>query len=218
MGANTYTVALRRTKHAAPWKHTKASLKCRERPASHIRHHSVSATISHAAARSGRIARQDRHDGVIAGAVITNLYCIATDPAPDRSRPEHRPDHGRPGGQRRAARLRRRPGAAAAAGRPLRPPQAGAGPDRAGLLLRPGGGAGPRHRQPDGRFLRAGRGGCVPQQLVPFAAVMSAPPSADAVGTVVSGIMVGILLGRTISGVIGAPTAGARSTSPRRPS
>jgi len=46
---------------------------------------------------------------------------------------------------------------------------------------------------------------CVPQQLVPFAAVMS-PPSerGRSVGTVVSGIMVGILLGRTISGVIGA--------------
>ena len=46
---------------------------------------------------------------------------------------------------------------------------------------------------------------CVPQQLVPFAAVMS-PPSerGRSVGTVVSGIMVGILLGRTISGVVGA--------------
>lgn len=45
---------------------------------------------------------------------------------------------------------------------------------------------------------------CVPQQLVPFAAVMS-PPSERGrnVGTVVSGIMVGILLGRTIAGVIG---------------
>jgi len=46
---------------------------------------------------------------------------------------------------------------------------------------------------------------CVPQQLVPFAAVMSAPSERGrSVGTVVSGIMVGILLGRTISGVIGA--------------
>jgi predicted MFS family arabinose efflux permease len=46
---------------------------------------------------------------------------------------------------------------------------------------------------------------CVPQQLVPFAAVMSAPAQRGRnVGAVVSGIMVGILLGRTISGVIGA--------------
>ncbi|SDH87887.1 Predicted arabinose efflux permease, MFS family [Paraburkholderia steynii] len=46
---------------------------------------------------------------------------------------------------------------------------------------------------------------CVPQQLVPFAAVMSLPSERGrSVGTVVSGIMVGILLGRTISGVIGA--------------
>lgn len=46
---------------------------------------------------------------------------------------------------------------------------------------------------------------CVPQQLVPFAAVMS-PPSerGRSVGTVVSGIMLGILLGRTIAGVVGA--------------
>jgi predicted MFS family arabinose efflux permease len=46
---------------------------------------------------------------------------------------------------------------------------------------------------------------CVPQQLVPFAAVMS-PPSERGrnVGTVVSGIMVGILLGRTIAGAVGA--------------
>ncbi len=45
---------------------------------------------------------------------------------------------------------------------------------------------------------------CVPQQLVPFAAVMS-PPSqrGRSVGTVVSGIMVGILLGRTIAGAVG---------------
>lgn len=46
---------------------------------------------------------------------------------------------------------------------------------------------------------------CVPQQLVPFAAVMSVPSERGrSVGTVVSGIMVGILLGRTISGVVGA--------------
>ncbi|TFW29303.1 MFS transporter [Duganella callida] len=46
---------------------------------------------------------------------------------------------------------------------------------------------------------------CVPQQLVPFAAVMSAPAERGrSVGTVVSGIMVGILLGRTVSGAVGA--------------
>jgi len=46
---------------------------------------------------------------------------------------------------------------------------------------------------------------CVPQQLVPFAAVMSRPEERGrAVGTVVSGIMVGALLGRTVSGVVGA--------------
>ncbi|SIT43424.1 Major facilitator superfamily MFS_1 [Paraburkholderia ribeironis] len=46
---------------------------------------------------------------------------------------------------------------------------------------------------------------CVPQQLVPFAAVMSLPSERGRnVGTVVSGIMVGILTGRTIAGVIGA--------------
>jgi predicted MFS family arabinose efflux permease len=46
---------------------------------------------------------------------------------------------------------------------------------------------------------------CVPQQLVPFAAVMSPPHQRGrSVGTVVSGIMVGILLGRTIAGVVGA--------------
>lgn len=46
---------------------------------------------------------------------------------------------------------------------------------------------------------------CVPQQLVPFAAVMSRPTERGrSVGTVVSGIMVGILLGRTIAGVVGA--------------
>ncbi|WP_106804716.1 MFS transporter [Pseudomonas sp. S5D5] len=45
---------------------------------------------------------------------------------------------------------------------------------------------------------------CVPQQLVPFAAVMSSPHERGRnVGTVVSGIMLGILLGRTISGVVG---------------
>lgn len=46
---------------------------------------------------------------------------------------------------------------------------------------------------------------CVPQQLVPFAAVMSLPGERGrSVGAVVSGIMVGILLGRTISGVVGS--------------
>jgi predicted MFS family arabinose efflux permease len=46
---------------------------------------------------------------------------------------------------------------------------------------------------------------CVPQQLVPFAAVMSLPSDRGrSVGTVVSGIMVGILLGRTVAGVVGA--------------
>jgi predicted MFS family arabinose efflux permease len=46
---------------------------------------------------------------------------------------------------------------------------------------------------------------CVPQQLVPFAAVMSKPSERGrSVGTVVSGIMVGILLGRTIAGVVGS--------------
>jgi len=46
---------------------------------------------------------------------------------------------------------------------------------------------------------------CVPQQLVPFAAVMSAPSERGrSVGTVVSGIMVGILLGRTVAGMVGA--------------
>jgi predicted MFS family arabinose efflux permease len=46
---------------------------------------------------------------------------------------------------------------------------------------------------------------CVPQQLVPFAAVMSQPKERGrSVGTVASGIMVGILLGRTLAGVVGA--------------
>ncbi len=46
---------------------------------------------------------------------------------------------------------------------------------------------------------------CVPQQLVPFAAVMSTPNERGrSVGTVVSGIMVGILLGRTIAGLVGS--------------
>jgi predicted MFS family arabinose efflux permease len=46
---------------------------------------------------------------------------------------------------------------------------------------------------------------CVPQQLTPFAAALSAPAERGrSVGTVVSGIMVGILIGRTISGMIGA--------------
>ncbi|KAF1012447.1 MAG: putative transporter [Pseudomonas fluorescens] len=45
---------------------------------------------------------------------------------------------------------------------------------------------------------------CVPQQLVPFAAVMSQPEARGRnVGTVVSGIMLGILLGRTLAGVVG---------------
>ena len=44
---------------------------------------------------------------------------------------------------------------------------------------------------------------CVPQQLVPFAALMSSPGEhGRSVGTVVSGIMVGILRGRTVAGVI----------------
>ena len=46
---------------------------------------------------------------------------------------------------------------------------------------------------------------CVPQQLVPFAAVMSAPAERGRnVGAVVTGIMVGILLGRAVSGLIAA--------------
>lgn len=46
---------------------------------------------------------------------------------------------------------------------------------------------------------------CVPQQLVPFAAAASLPSElVRSVGTVVSGIMVGILTGRTVAGVIGA--------------
>lgn len=46
---------------------------------------------------------------------------------------------------------------------------------------------------------------CVPQQLVPFAAVMSVPGERGrSVGTVVSGIMIGILLGRTIAGLVGS--------------
>ncbi|WP_058050560.1 MFS transporter [Janthinobacterium sp. Ant5-2-1] len=45
---------------------------------------------------------------------------------------------------------------------------------------------------------------CVPQQLVPLAASMSPPAERGrSVGTVVSGIMVGILLGRTVAGVVG---------------
>ena len=45
---------------------------------------------------------------------------------------------------------------------------------------------------------------CVPQQLVPIAASMSPPAERGrSVGTVVSGIMVGILLGRTVAGVVG---------------
>ncbi|AFT89857.1 MFS transporter [Paraburkholderia phenoliruptrix] len=46
---------------------------------------------------------------------------------------------------------------------------------------------------------------CVPQQLVPFAAAMSLPTERGRnVGTVVSGIMIGILAGRTVAGAIGA--------------
>ena len=46
---------------------------------------------------------------------------------------------------------------------------------------------------------------CVPQQLVPFAAAMSpASERGRSVGTVVSGIMVGILTGRAVAGVVGA--------------
>lgn len=45
---------------------------------------------------------------------------------------------------------------------------------------------------------------CVPQQLVPFAGAMSLPSERGRnVGTVVSGIMVGILVGRTIAGAVG---------------
>ena len=45
---------------------------------------------------------------------------------------------------------------------------------------------------------------CVPQQLVPLAASMSPPGERGrSVGTVVNGIMVGILLGRTVAGVVG---------------
>lgn len=46
---------------------------------------------------------------------------------------------------------------------------------------------------------------CVPQQLVPFAATMSQPSERGrSVGTVVSGIMVGILTGRAVAGLVGA--------------
>jgi predicted MFS family arabinose efflux permease len=52
---------------------------------------------------------------------------------------------------------------------------------------------------------------CVSQQLVPFASAMS-PPSerGRSVGTVVSGIMMGLLLGRTVGGALSA-LAGWRS-------
>jgi predicted MFS family arabinose efflux permease len=44
---------------------------------------------------------------------------------------------------------------------------------------------------------------CVPQQLVPFAATMSpADERGRSVGTVVSGIMMGLLLGRTVGGAL----------------
>jgi len=46
---------------------------------------------------------------------------------------------------------------------------------------------------------------CVPQQLTPFAAAISQPAERGrSVGTVVSGIMVGILVGRTVAGMIGS--------------
>jgi len=46
---------------------------------------------------------------------------------------------------------------------------------------------------------------CVPQQLVPFAAAMSPPAERGrSVGTVVSGIMIGLLLGRTVGGALSA--------------
>lgn len=45
---------------------------------------------------------------------------------------------------------------------------------------------------------------CVPQQLVPFAGAMSQPHERGRnVGTVASGIMIGILVGRTVAGVVG---------------
>lgn len=45
---------------------------------------------------------------------------------------------------------------------------------------------------------------CVPQQLVPFAGTMSKPQERGRnVGTVASGIMIGILVGRTVAGVVG---------------
>lgn len=45
---------------------------------------------------------------------------------------------------------------------------------------------------------------CVPQQLVPFAGAMSEPHERGRnVGTVASGIMIGILVGRTVAGVVG---------------
>ncbi len=46
---------------------------------------------------------------------------------------------------------------------------------------------------------------CVPQQMVPFAAQMSAPHERGrAVGTVVSGIMLGLLTGRVVGGALSA--------------
>ena len=53
--------------------------------------------------------------------------------------------------------------------------------------------------------LGLGMASTVPQQLVPFAAAMSPPQERGrSVGTVVSGIMIGILLGRTIGGGVSA--------------
>ncbi len=46
---------------------------------------------------------------------------------------------------------------------------------------------------------------CVPQQLVPFASAMSPPAERGrSVGTVVSGIMIGLLLGRVVGGALSA--------------
>ena len=46
---------------------------------------------------------------------------------------------------------------------------------------------------------------CAPQQMVPFAAMMAAPfERGRAVGTVVSGIMLGLLMGRVVGGALSA--------------